>query len=156
MRDQIAKDWPPGTSLQDFLKSLIGLHALTNCDTVSAFAGKRKSEAFKMLIKNGKYVRAFMNIGISWTVSSELFSVIAEFSCDLYRKKIMNVNLLRYEMHCAKGGKIEPEELPPCRSSLKLHFTRANYQVGIWQRAILPCPDIPYPNSHGWEVAGSR
>ena len=40
VRDQIAKDVPPGASLQDFLKCLIGLHSLTGCDTVSAFAGK--------------------------------------------------------------------------------------------------------------------
>ena len=67
--------------------------------------------------------------------------------------KIKNVNLLRYKMYRAKGGKIEPEELPPCSSSLKLHVTRANYQAGIWYRAILPCPDILCPNSHGWEEA---
>ena len=60
---------------------------------------------------------AFMNIGISWNVSSELFSVIEEFVRDLYGKKMKNVNLLRYEMYCAKGGKIEPEDLPPCHSS---------------------------------------
>ena len=58
-------------------------------------------------------------------------------------------------MYCAKGGKIEAEELPPCRSSLKLHVTRANYQASIWHRAIMPCPDIPYRKSHGWEVSGS-
>ena len=155
MRDQIAKDLPPGTSLQDFLKSPIGLHAVTGCDTVSAFASKGKSKAFKMLMKNGKYVRAFMNIGISWNVSSELFSVIEEFVCDLYGKKMKNVNLLRYEMYYAKGGKIEPEDLLPCHSSLKLHVTRANYQAGISHRAILPCPNIPCPNSHGWKVSRS-
>ena len=111
VRDQIAKDLPPGTSLQDFLKSLTGLHALTGCDTVSAFTGQKKSKAFKMLMKNGKYVRAYMNIGISWNVSS--------------------VNLLRYEMYCAKGGKIEPEDVPPCHSSLKLYVTRAKLAFGI-------------------------
>ena len=41
------------------------------------------------------------------------------------------------------------------RSSLKLHVIRANYQASIWNRAILPCPDIPCPNSQGWEVSGS-
>ena len=50
VRDQIAKDFPPETSPQDFLKSLIGLHVLTGCDTVSASAGKGKSKAFKMLL----------------------------------------------------------------------------------------------------------
>ena len=108
-----------------------------------------------MLVKNGKYVRAFLNISISWNVSIELFSAIEEFVCDFNGKKIKNVNLLHYKMYHAKGGKIEPEELPPCHSSLKLHATRANYQAGIWHRVILPYPDIPCPKSHGWEVSGS-
>ena len=58
-------------------------------------------------------------------------------------------------MYGAKGGKIEPEGIPPCHSSLKLHVTSANYQAGIWHRGILPYPDIPCPNNHGWEVSGS-
>ena len=45
--DQIAKDLPRRTSLQDFLKSLIGFHAMTSCDTVSAFASKGKSKVSK-------------------------------------------------------------------------------------------------------------
>ena len=60
-RDQTAIDLPPGTSLQDFLKSLTGLHELTGCDTVSAFAGKGKSTAFNTLMKNDEYARASMN-----------------------------------------------------------------------------------------------
>ena len=96
-----------------------------------------------------------MNIGISWNVSDELFSSIEEFVCDLYGKKMKNVDLLRYQMYCAKGGKIEPEALPPCRSSLKLHVTRANFQAGIWHRAIFLSPDIPCPSSHGWEVSAN-
>ena len=46
-----------------------------------------------------------MNIGISWNVSDELFSSIEEFVCDLYGNKMKNVDLLRYQMYCAKGGK---------------------------------------------------
>ena len=64
IKDQIAKDLPPGVDPQDFLRCLIGMHALTGCDTVSAFAGKGKSKALKMLMKNDTYVRPFMNIGI--------------------------------------------------------------------------------------------
>ena len=106
VRDQIAKDLPPGTSLQDFLKSLIGLHALTGCDNVSAFAGKGKSKAFKMLMKNGKYVRAFMNIGISWNVSSKLFSVIEEFVCDLHGKKNEKCKLVTLIERCLHNNTI--------------------------------------------------
>ena len=98
IKDQIAKDLPPGVDLQDSLRCLIGMHALTGCDIVSAFVGKGKSKALKMLMKNDTYVRAFMNIGISWNVSDELFSSIEEFLCDLYGKKMKNVDLVRYQM----------------------------------------------------------
>ena len=62
------------------------------------------------------------------------------------------MDVLRYEIHCAKGGKVEAEALPPCESSLRLHVTRANYQAAIWKRAIVPLPVIPSPCGHGWEV----
>ena len=94
IKNQIAKDLLPGIDLQDFLRCSIGMHALTGCDTVSAFAGKGKSKALKMLMKNDTYVRALMNIGISWNVSDELFNSIEGFACDLCGKKVKNVDLL--------------------------------------------------------------
>ena len=36
------------------------------------------------------------------------------------------MDLLRYELYFAKGGKVDPEALPPCRTSLHLHMKRAN------------------------------
>ena len=32
----------------------------------------------------------------------------------LYGKKCQSVDVLRNEIHCARGGKVEPEALPPC------------------------------------------
>ena len=72
--------------------------------------------------------------------------------CHFYGKKYQNVDLLRYELHCAKGGKVEPEALPLCRSSLKLHALRANYQAAIWRRTIFPQQEIPSPHDHGWKI----
>ena len=63
-----------------------------------------------------------------------------------------SVDVLRYGIHCAKGGKFEPEALLACESSLRLHVTRANYQAAIWTRVIVPVPVIPSPCGHGWEV----
>jgi hypothetical protein len=34
------------------------------------------------------------------------------FLCHIYGKKINDIDLLCYELHCAKGGKVEPEALP--------------------------------------------
>ena len=63
------------------------------------------------------------------------------------------IKLLRYQLHWAKAGKVEPEGLPPCNSSLQLHITRANYQAGVWRRATFPFPEVPLPGGHGWEIA---
>ena len=68
---------------------------------------------------------------------------------------MQEVNLLRYQLHCAKAGKVEPEGLPTCKSSLQLHITRANCQAGIWRRAIniSTSRSTPLPRGHGWEIA---
>ena len=61
--ENLTKDLATGIRVQDFLKSLIGLHAISGCDTVSAFAGKGKVKALKLLMKNRTYVDAFMDLG---------------------------------------------------------------------------------------------
>lgn len=70
----------------------------------------------------------------------------------MYGKKVKSVNSLRYELHCVRGGKVEPEALPPCQSSLRLHVTRANYQAAVWKRATEASPNTPSPHGHGWNV----
>lgn len=179
IREKLLKDLEsnPEITENSFLKSLIGLHAFTGilishighyylalnlynchlyhvgCDSVSSFAGKGKTKAFKLLKGSSRYVNAFMALGDSWIIDDGLFDVLEEFVCDLYGKKTSSsVNLLRYQLHCAKGGSVEPELLPPCRSSLELHIRRANYQAGIWRRAITALPDNPSPRGQGWEV----
>ena len=123
------------------------------CNTISAFTGKGKVKALKLLMKNRTYVGAFMDLGLSWNISEETVNAIERFVCELYGKKMQEVNLLRYQLHCAKAGNVEPEGLPPCKSSLQLHITRANYQTGTWRRAIFPLPEVPLPGGHGWEIA---
>ena len=34
-----------------------------------------------------------------------------------------------------------------------MHITRANYQTGIWRRAIFSLPEVPLPGGQGWEIA---
>ena len=100
--EKLVKQLAPGIHKQDFLKSLIGLHALTGCDTVSAFAGKGKWKVLKLLLKNKSYVTAMMELGESWELSDETFNGIESFVCHMYEKKYQDVGLLRYELHCAK------------------------------------------------------
>ena len=83
------------------------------------------------MMKKERYVKALVDLGSSWELSDETLKNIEEFVCELYVKKCNDVDLLRYDLYCAKGDKVEPEALPPYRSSLKLHIFRANYQSTI-------------------------
>ena len=75
-------------SSQEFCRSLIGIHAFTGCDSISALAGKGKRKAPKQLLANSDYVAAFSNLGNAWIVSGHLLSKPQEFVCALYGKRL--------------------------------------------------------------------
>ena len=150
--NSLERQLDPGIDKPSFMKALIGIHSITGCDTISAFSGKEKWKAVQLLQRNEKYVRAMASIGEEWAVSEATFKDTEALVCQLYGRKCQSVDVLRYEIHCARGGKVEPEALPPCESSLRLHVARANYQAAIWRKAIVPLPVIPSPHGHGWEV----
>ncbi|EDO43283.1 predicted protein [Nematostella vectensis] len=118
-------------AIEDALCGLVGFHALTGCDSVSAFSQKGKWRPLQIVLKNKKYMEAMKEIGRQWSVTEELFSATEELVFHIYGKRGTRVNRLIYELHCAKGVKIEPNALPPYQSSLKLHVSRANYQAAI-------------------------
>ena len=71
---------------ETFLKALIGLHAFTGCDSVSAFAGKGKIKAQKLLI-NSEFVNLFSLLGTSWFVTEDMIDRLSEFVSCLYDKR---------------------------------------------------------------------
>ena len=103
------------------MKALIGIHAITGCDTITAFSGKGKWKGVQLLHRSDRYVQAMASIGDEWVVSEEAFKATEALVCQLYRKKCDSVDALRYQIHCARGGKVEPEALPPRESSLRLY-----------------------------------
>lgn len=118
---------------QEVCEGLIGLHSFTGCDTVSAFAGKGKIGAFKILKSDEGARRALWELGKSWTVSENLFILLEKFTCSMYMS-VGNttgcVNDARYKLFCAKNGEVESHQLPPCQDSIRKHILRANYQAG--------------------------
>lgn len=132
--------------------ALPGLHSSTGCDTVSAFAGKGKISVFKLMQKNGKYQGAFTRSGKEWSVPRDLSSVLQEFTCKFYATRCpsVGVNELRYQLFRAKKGAVESGRFPPCEDCLFMHRPRANYQAGVWRRALEECRSIPNPSDHGW------
>ena len=136
----------------DIVPALIGLHAFTGCDSISAFAGKGKIKAVKLLEKYPEFIHCFQELGKSWIVTDDLVDQCEKFVCLLYGKMISDVDELRYQIFCAKGGKVDPSALPPCKTTLILHIKRANYQACVWRRAVVANPNLPPPDQHGWII----
>ena len=67
--NSLEKQLDPGIDKHCFMKALIGVHAITGCDTISAFSGKGKWKAVQLLQRNERYVRAMASIGEEWAVS---------------------------------------------------------------------------------------
>ena len=105
-----------------FLDSLIGFHCFTGCDTVSAFAGKRKIRPFKVMINSEEYIDLFSRVGMTEFINEEMHEKIKRFVCHIYSKKSKScLNELRYQIYCQRGGKIPCELLLPCEDVLRLH-----------------------------------
>lgn len=135
-------------------RALIGLHAYTGCDTVSAFAGKGKASALKLLMNNQETQDTFLKLGQEWDLSLDLLDKLEAFTCVLYAPKASTtkINELRYHLFCAKKGEIESHQLPPCKDALTKHAQRANYQAGIWRRCLEKDPQVPSPVGRGWKI----
>ena len=130
---------------------LPSLHALTGCDSISAFAGKGKKKALE-LVKNDEVVRSsVLTLGESVPLSDTNMLKLEEAICRLYSDRQCNaVNEVRYKMFC-KVKNVQSQQLPPTSAALKQHLMRANYQAYIWRRAMDPETDVS-PENQGWEM----
>ena len=90
------------TKISCILRALLGLHTLSNCDTLSASSCKGKIKAFHLFCK---------------------MEVL--FSCF---NPLENIKLLCYKIYFSKRGKSDCDQLPPCRSLLQKRTQRAKYQ----------------------------
>jgi 5'-3' exonuclease len=68
----------------DITHALIGLHAITGCDSVSGFYGKGKVKAAKLLFKEQAYQQSLGELGMQHEVSEDLCAKLDSFVCHLY------------------------------------------------------------------------
>ena len=136
-------------SIDDFCRALIGFHAFTGCDSVSAFAGKSKKRPFKLLMKSQDYIETFQMLGQSWNLD-DVIERLEKFTCHMYGSSLTtSVNELRYKTYCTKKGKITCEDLPPCHSTFLQNCNRANYQSHILCSALEGWVVNQSPVGHG-------
>ena len=72
---------------RDVCEALLGMHAITGCDTVSSFAGKRQLPAFQLVKKNISFQEHFARFGLSCEFSDADFTKLQMFTCTLYGAK---------------------------------------------------------------------
>ena len=134
-----------GSSVEMCQALISGMHAFTGCDTVSAFAGKGKAKALKMLTHSRDYQDTFMELGREWDVSLEPMNKLEHFTCHLCAPKISStkINELRYHLFCAKKdeGEVESHLLPPCKDCIVQHALQSNFQLpygkDVWNRTLV-------------------
>ena len=134
----------------EMCEALPGLHAFTGCDSTSAFSGKGKRNPLKLCKNNPDLCEGLTMLGQNFEIHDDTLKECERFACRLYGSSQSDINECRYFMFCTKN--CLSQSLPPCKDALKNHTKRANYQAGIWRRALDACAEIPNPQGHGWDV----
>ena len=69
---------------------------------MSAFAGRGKAQALKLLKKNTRSQETLTELGQEWDLPPELMDKLEEFTCLLYSTNTVTtkVNDLRYQLFC--------------------------------------------------------
>ena len=95
---------------KDMCQALLGMHAFTGCDTVSAFFGTGKAKALKIVQTDNRYRETFKQLGKEWVISEHTLKQLESFTCVLYDQincGKRTVNELRYKLFVAKRGEVE-------------------------------------------------
>ena len=66
------------------MKSLIGFHSFTGCDTVSAFATKGMVKPLSLMSHDLKFIEAFPFLGLTVVTHSHIAEILEEFVCRIY------------------------------------------------------------------------
>ena len=136
---------------QEMCEVLPSLHAITGCDSVSAFATKGKKKAFDIVQLYPSLRQIVGSLGERVPASDEDLNKLEQFVCALYNDHRCNsVNELRYKLFC-KSKNQQSHQLPPTKAALKNHLRRANYQAYLWKHA-LETQMNQAPDGHGWQL----
>ena len=135
-------------------KALLGFHAFTGCDSVSAFYGITKKRAWLVWKDNPKFTPAFQALSNpSPDIPPLMMKLLEEFAVLIYSSTLDSntVNRARYELFHFAGKDFD--NLPPTQNALHLHIRRAAYTGGhIWGQAMTKVPSLPSPTQWGYEI----
>ena len=145
-------------------RALLSYHALTGCDTVSAFSGRGKKDGFFILkedLKEDKvYCQNLSQLGNTIDITADTKEKVETFVCRLYGYHCDSADVLRHELFTKplskKKGPPETQNMPPTSDALGKHILRANYQTYIWKNAMNADIEVSLPGGHGWLMSDGQ
>ena len=137
-------------------QGLLFMHAVSGCDSVSAFHGIGKKTAWAVWrsMPHINHVLSHLEKGSS-IISTEDMEEIERYVVLLYQRTspLCQVNEARKQMFATGNRKIE--NIPRTKDALEQHVKRAAYQAGhIWGQSLIGLPQTPSPSLLRLEKAG--
>jgi hypothetical protein len=84
---------------QQMCEAMLGLHALTGCDSTSCFKGIGKIKPLKLLLKSPAYCNTLRSLGDDWNMDENFIDGCEKFICAMYGKaKYDSVDEVRHLM----------------------------------------------------------
>jgi hypothetical protein len=138
---------------KDIIPNILGLHALTGCDTVACMYGIGKSTALKTLSKGYD----LQNLGNKEADFEEVFQEATAFigACYGYQGT-ENMSQIRYQAWLTKTGRRNVmstpklKSLPPTKESFLMNVKRAHNQAIVWMSTMAPNPPNLDATEFGW------
>ena len=127
-------------------------HALTGCDTVSAFHGKGKKSAWCAWRKYPEFTAQ-----LDCVMSNPIHLSDKDMKCieafiifmNTHQRDKHDINQARKMLFCQKGRAIE--NIPPTKAALIEHIRRSTYQGAIcWGQCLVANQQLPCPSDWGW------
>ena len=132
---------------------LLGMHALTGCDTTSFPYNKGKVSALSVL--EARYLPDLFHVlGEEDAMQWGLLEVGLSFFCALYgQKPDTSMEEARYNLYTKTKAMPRLRNLPPNTSTnLLLHVQRAHLQMALWKAADQHSPPDIDVSNFGWEM----
>ena len=128
------------------------IHALTGCDSVSAFSGIGKKSALATLRNDEGLLTEILNSdGIDPdNVNEDGVKACVKSVSYLYMGKGTYTSTTKMRKDRFTKKQLVSERLPPTEPELKEHIKRANYQGYIWQYATKSMLELPSTDGNGW------
>ncbi|XP_072153362.1 uncharacterized protein [Bemisia tabaci] len=139
------------TSNANLKKSILFIHAVSGCDTTSAFRGKGKGTFIKLLEKCAEVSRIAEKFNEIDCTQEELCQAGEQLVLLLYgaKKSVTALNKCRFQCFnralARQKTEVKLQTLPPTSDACKQHFLRVYYQVQLWRGRKLN------PKEWGWK-----